>query len=167
MNSPQKALLRHRGYSGNAEVSIVDGCVHGQILHIDDTITYEGQTVPDLQSAFHGAVDRYLEHCQSVGKSPNRPYSGTLNVRIGPDRHRMLSEHAGNAGINLNEAICRAVDLLVIANSGHEISQSADAVGGRIVVLETRSAVGLPTPFTSYGIDRREGLGNGRSRKTD
>mgnify|MGYP003381790694 CR=1 FL=1 len=34
--STVKSMLRHRGYSGSAEVSVEDNCMHGRILHIED-----------------------------------------------------------------------------------------------------------------------------------
>ena len=111
--STVKSMLRHRGYSGSAEVSVEDNCMHGRILHIDDIITYEAQTVAELQSEFSAAVDRYLEHCRRIGKAPNKPYSGSLNVRIGPDLHRAISEYATQRDVSTNVAICEAIARLV------------------------------------------------------
>lgn len=111
--SEKKTMLRHAAYCGSAEVSIEDGCMHGRILHIDDIVTYEGETVPQLRAEFVAAVDRYLAHCKSIGKSPNRPYSGSLNVRLGPELHRSAAEYGAEHALNINETICRAVAALV------------------------------------------------------
>lgn len=104
--------LKHKGYTGSIEVSIEDACLHGRILHIDDLVTYEGETVADISQRFVEAVDRYLAHCVAINKQPGRPYSGSFNVRVGPDRHRRLAQWASSSGIAINEAVCQALDLL-------------------------------------------------------
>jgi len=104
--------LNHKGYSGTIEVSIEDGCLHGRILFIDDIITYEGQTVKEIESAFKEAVDEYLEYCKKTGKSANKPYSGTFNVRIGPDLHKLAAIETSRRGMkSINEFICYAVKM--------------------------------------------------------
>lgn len=112
MSAEQNQLLRHAGYAGSVEASLEDGCLHGRILHIDDLITYEAQTVGELRDEFIAAVDRYLAHCQATGKAPNKPYTGSFNVRVGADRHRWLTEAAAAARGSINEMICEAIDSL-------------------------------------------------------
>ncbi|MEI8326181.1 MAG: toxin-antitoxin system HicB family antitoxin, partial [Betaproteobacteria bacterium] len=80
--------LTHKGFTGSCEVSLEDGCLVGRVLFIDDIVTYEGETVPDLKANFEAAVDRYLAYCKRTGKAANKPYSGTFNVRVGADLHR-------------------------------------------------------------------------------
>lgn len=102
--------LLHKGYAGSTEVSHEDGCLHGRVLFIDDLITYEADTVPELQAAFKEAVDRYLEHCKAIGKSSAKPCSGTFNVRIGEVLHRRAAVAAAVAGQSLNEFVARAIE---------------------------------------------------------
>lgn len=108
-----KNELKYKGYSGSAEVSVEDDCLHGRILFIDDLITYEAESIPELKVEFQGAVERYLAYCEQIGKLASKPYSGSFNVRIGPDRHKALSQHAARNGITLNEAVGLACDLLL------------------------------------------------------
>jgi predicted HicB family RNase H-like nuclease len=112
-NEMASDCMQYNGYSGSVEVSIEDGCLHGRILFIDDLITYEGDSVPELKSNFHGAVDRYVADCVDTGRPANKPYSGTFNVRIGPDLHRQAAQAAYKAGIKLNEFVLRSVQQAV------------------------------------------------------
>ncbi len=105
--------LKYCGYTGSIEVSIEDGCLHGRILFIDDIVTYEGQTVGEIAAAFRESVDRYIAHCKETGKQPNKPYSGSTNVRIGQERHRALAQLAFRRKSSLNDLICQAVDMLL------------------------------------------------------
>lgn len=97
----------YKGFSGSADVSIDDDCLHGRILFIDDLITYEGEKTADLKSAFELAVDEYLEYCLRQGKQPCKPYSGSFNVRPGPALHRKMAELAYSSGCNLNEFVTK------------------------------------------------------------
>lgn len=112
MTTESDRVLRHAGYTGSIEVSVEDGCMHGQVLHTHDLITYEGETVQELVEAFRTAVDGYLQHCRVVGKAPDKPYTGSFNVRLGAERHRWLVEAAHARGCKLNEVVCQAVDAL-------------------------------------------------------
>lgn len=65
--------LFYRGYSGSAEFSHEDGCLHGRILSIDDLITYEAADQVRLQAEFERAVDQYLAHCKSRERPVSKP----------------------------------------------------------------------------------------------
>ena len=105
--------LAYKDYAGSVEVSIEDECLHGRILFIDDVVTYEGQSLPEVRTAFEAAVDRYLAHCERTGKPANKPYSGTFNVRIGQELHGMAAKLAGRNGVKLNEFVRQAVQAAV------------------------------------------------------
>lgn len=102
--------LTHKGFTGSGELSLEDDCLIGSVLFIDDIITYEGATVAELVANFQSAVDDYLDYCKRTGKPANKPYSGTFNVRIGPQLHREAVIAANAAGINLNEFVMTAIE---------------------------------------------------------
>lgn len=116
--------LTHNGYVGSIEVSVEDACLHGRILFIDDLVTYEGETVHEIRAAFQDAVDRYLAHCERVGKPANKPYSGTFNVRIGSELHSKAAKVAHMKKIKLNEfvkqAIKAAIDMDGVVTHHHQ-----------------------------------------------
>lgn len=101
--------LSYKGYTGTIEASIEDGCLHGNILFIEDIITYEGNTVDDIVLSFNDAVDRYLTYCKETGKPANKPYSGTFNVRVGQDVHRKAVEVAFHRNITLNDFVAQSI----------------------------------------------------------
>lgn len=102
-------VFEHKGYCGSIEVSLDDDCLHGKILFINDLITYEGQTVAELVSAFKSAVERYLEDCKTIGVEPDHPFSGTFNVRIGPEMHKQAVIAAKKSNRTLNEFVKSAI----------------------------------------------------------
>lgn len=103
-------LLKYQGYSGSVEVSMEDDCLHGKILFIADLVTYEAETLSGLKREFQEAVDDYIEMCKEVGKEPNKPMSGTFNVRVGTELHRKAALIAVQEGVNLNTLVKKAIE---------------------------------------------------------
>ena len=73
-------LLDYKGFRASANVSEADGLLYGVIQDIDDFVTFEGNTVPELCTAFHDAVDDYLGICKEIGKSPYRCGNSGVSV---------------------------------------------------------------------------------------
>jgi len=106
---------QYKGYVGSIEIDLDAGYLHGKILHVQDLVTFTTPDVAGLNKAFQEAVDDYLELCKTVGKSPDRPFSGTFQVRMSSDQHRALCMEASARGLTLNEL---SVEKLTMAPSG-------------------------------------------------
>ncbi|NLF41700.1 MAG: type II toxin-antitoxin system HicB family antitoxin [Bacteroidales bacterium] len=104
-----KDTLEHKGFLGSIEVSVEDDCLHGKILFIDDLVTYEADTPKGLKDEFVAAVDDYLETCRELGRQPNKPLSGTFNVRIGPELHQKLARYAVQNKNSINDEVKKAI----------------------------------------------------------
>ncbi|MDX2212989.1 MAG: type II toxin-antitoxin system HicB family antitoxin [Oculatellaceae cyanobacterium bins.114] len=83
-------MLTYKGYTAKVEIDTDAGVLHGRVVDINDTITFEGQTVDDIKREFHTSVDRYLEFCNELGQQPDKPFSGKLPFRTNPDIHRTI-----------------------------------------------------------------------------
>jgi predicted HicB family RNase H-like nuclease len=102
-------ILVYKGYQGSAEYE--DGHIILQVLHIDDFVSTSCDDAKVVEATFHGLVDEYLETCRGLGKQPEKPYKGSLNVRMQPDLHRLLAKAATLARMSSNAWIveaCRA-----------------------------------------------------------
>lgn len=64
-------MLEYKGYLGSVETAIEDGVLFGKLEFISALISYEGETVKALQTAFEEAVDDYLASCELRGMNPN------------------------------------------------------------------------------------------------
>lgn len=103
-------LLKYKGFSGSVTCSIEDGVIHGKIECINDLITYEAEAMPDIEAAFQEAVDDYLETCEMLGKSPDKPMSGSFNIRVGSELHKTAYLAAKEADISLNDFVKCAIE---------------------------------------------------------
>lgn len=106
-------VMTYKGYSARIEYDDEDGILFGQIAGIRDGVGFHADTVEGLRTAFHEAVDDYVETCVKAGKEPQRPYSGKVMFRVSPELHRKAAVAAELAGKSLNqwaeEALSRAV----------------------------------------------------------
>ena len=101
--------LKYKGYIGSVSYSESDKVFFGQIEGIDDLVTYEGESVQELTSSFHEAVEDYLIFCKEHDCKPEKSYSGAFNVRVAPSLHRDIANLAAEAGISLNAFVKRAL----------------------------------------------------------
>ena len=95
--------MTYKGYVSTIEYSGEDNCLFGLIAGIRDIISYEGESVAEIRTAFEEAVDDYLEHCAATGKEPNKPYSGKFVLRLDPVVHARLAVKAQASGKSLNQ----------------------------------------------------------------
>lgn len=105
-----KNTLSYKGYSGSVECSEEDQVFFGKVLFIKSLLMYEGETFKELSERFHEVIDEYLADCEEEGVKPEKPCSGTLNVRIGQERHLRLAEYAVGNGTSINAALCATID---------------------------------------------------------
>ena len=76
--------MEHRGYTGVSFVDEESESLYGHVIGLRDVITFQGDSVAELSQSFRDSVDDYLEFCQSLGRSPEKPYSGRFLLRIPP-----------------------------------------------------------------------------------
>ena len=57
---------------GSIEYSEEDKCLHGKILGIDDLVTFEGESISQLEQEFQEAVEEYLDICKRHSREPQK-----------------------------------------------------------------------------------------------
>ena len=94
--------LKYKGYAGVIDVDPDAGVIHGTVIGTRDVITFEADSPKTITKAFRDSVDDYLDFCRDKGKSPDKPYSGKLVLRMPVEIHRKLDEvsRAQHASIN-------------------------------------------------------------------
>jgi predicted HicB family RNase H-like nuclease len=102
-------MLSYKGYTAAVEFDADDFLLVGRIAGINDVVGFHGSNAEEIMAAFHEAVDDYLETCASVGKKPEKAYSGKLLVRTDPSVHAQAALAATIEGISLNQFAERAL----------------------------------------------------------
>jgi predicted HicB family RNase H-like nuclease len=106
-------IMNFKDYAARIEYSDEDSCFIGHIAGIRDVVGFHGVSVAKLKAAFEEAVDDYLATCKKLKRTPQRPYSGKVMLRIEPDIHAKVAMLAEAEGKSLNawaqEALQKAI----------------------------------------------------------
>ena len=102
-------LLAYKNYNGTVEYSKEDACLYGKVVGIKSLLSYEGNSVQELEADFQKAIDEYLEDCKERNIEPEQPYKGSFNIRISPDLHRTIALYALENGKSLNATVEEAL----------------------------------------------------------
>lgn len=93
-------------------IRCVDCLFIRHIAGIRDIVGLHSDSVFELRQAFEAAVDDYVATCEKLNRTPQRPYSGKVMLRIEPSIHAQIAMQAEAQGKSLNtwaqEALLRA-----------------------------------------------------------
>lgn len=102
--------LDYKGYT-SGPISFDDGTFSGTVAGLRDVVHFEGTTADELAQAFRDSIDEYLSFCAELGRSPEKPFSGRLLVRMDPALHRKAALQAEAEGLSLNAWIARQIEV--------------------------------------------------------
>ena len=105
-----KDFMEYKSYIGSVRFSAEDEVLHGRLQGIRDLVTYEGTDVVSLKQSFYEAVDDYLAACKKRGKSPEQPFKGSFNVRVGRELHKRAAVFASERKKKLNSVVSEALE---------------------------------------------------------
>lgn len=109
------SLLSYKDYNGTMEYSKEDSCLYGKVIGIKSLLSYEGDSVYELEQGFKNVTDEYLADCRERNAEPEQPYEGTFHVRISPELHRNIAVYAMEHGKSLNAAVEEAIGNMIRA----------------------------------------------------
>ena len=102
--------MNHKGYFAKVEFDPEDHIFVGHVVGIRDVVGFHGESVTEMETAFHKAVDNYLEACKKLGQKPNKPYSGNLMLRVPAEVHAAVAAAAEVSGKSINQWAARALE---------------------------------------------------------
>ena len=95
--------MEHMGYTARVEFDEVDRVFVGHLVGIKDIVGFHGKTVDELEAAFEESVESYIAINKERGRSPQKPYSGRLMLRVPPEVHAAVATTAGARGKSINQ----------------------------------------------------------------
>lgn len=102
--------MTHDGYIAEIGLDEATGLFSGIVLNTRATLHFAGRTVDELKAAFSDTIEDYRDWCRAEGKQLEKPYSGTLSLRIPPDLHRRVATKAALEGKSINTVIGEALE---------------------------------------------------------
>ena len=106
-------LIFYKNYYGSVHFDPQEELFFGKIEFIRDLVNYEASEAKSLIKAFHEAVDSYLEDCNNLEKTPDKPFKGSFNVRVDPELHKEVSLYALQYGDTLNGVVRKALNVFI------------------------------------------------------
>ncbi|MYK88792.1 MAG: type II toxin-antitoxin system HicB family antitoxin [Acidobacteria bacterium] len=105
-------MMEYKGYVAAIEFDDSVDRLHGRVVNSGPypIATFEATDVDGIRREFQRSIDEYLASCKEDGVEPRKPFSGTLNLRLGPDLHQRAALSASARGMSLNSWIKLAVE---------------------------------------------------------
>jgi predicted HicB family RNase H-like nuclease len=97
--------MKYKGYIGQVVYDEKAKIFHGDVIGLKDVITFQGESVQELELAFKDSIDDYLAFCLERNEKPDKTFSGNIKVRMNPELHAEIAFEAARRGISLNEFI--------------------------------------------------------------
>lgn len=110
-----KDILQYKDFVGSVHYDAEDEIFFGKIEGIEDLVSFEGESVSELKTAFEDAVNDYISLCKENGKKIEKSYKGSFNVRISPEIHKKAKLLSMMQGISLNQFIQKAVEKAILS----------------------------------------------------
>jgi len=95
--------MKWQNYVASIDYDQENRLFHGRVVNAASVITFYGASVEELEREFAKSMEVYLDFCKEEGVTPDRPYSGRVNLRVAPELHRDLAIAAAAEGKSINE----------------------------------------------------------------
>jgi predicted HicB family RNase H-like nuclease len=66
--------MDYKGYVAVVNYDEDERIFSGEVINTRDVITFQGESVSELEKAFQYSVDDYLEFCESRDEEPEKPF---------------------------------------------------------------------------------------------
>jgi predicted HicB family RNase H-like nuclease len=96
-------MLTYKGYIGRVDFDDNARTFFGTVINANVLVSFRGKTVNELEKSFHDVVNTYLDDCKEEGKTPEKPYSGKITVRVPPVVHRRVALKAASRRESMND----------------------------------------------------------------
>ena len=108
-------MMEYNGYHAQIEYDAEDDLLVGKVYGITDSLYFHGTSVAELEKMFHQSIDNYLAMCAETGKTPEKEFKGSFNVRVSPELHKRISIQAAEEGITLNQYVVNALEYSLVS----------------------------------------------------
>ena len=102
--------MQYKGYRAAVTYDSEAGVIHGEVVDTRDVIFFEATSVEQLNKEFQFSIDDYLAVCAEKGRTPDKPFSGRIPLRLRPEVHRAATVAARTGGKSLNAWLAETIE---------------------------------------------------------
>ncbi len=143
-------MLEYKGFYGMVEYDQDVKVFYGNVINVDEILSFRGKDADSLEKSFRNLVDIYIADCKKEGKAPYKPYNGRILVRTNPDLHRRVALLAASKRTSMNDLIENTLEQLTsddqhgihtskLRRSPAELKRSAAVRGIRNTVIRKKT----------------------------
>ena len=105
-------MMEYKGYLATIEYDDSVDMIHGKVVNAGPypIATFEATDVEGLKREFRISIEVYLAMCAEHGAEPRRPFSGKVNLSLGPELHQRVVTLAAQSGMSINDWITDALE---------------------------------------------------------
>ena len=103
-------MITYKGYAGQVDYDSNAGVFGGTVVNANVLLSFEGGTAAELRRSLKDVVDLYLQDCKAEGRAPEKPYNGTIVIRVGPELHRRVALKAAAARKSMNKFVASLLE---------------------------------------------------------
>ena len=120
--------LLYKGFTATLEIIPDGNIILGRLEGIPDTITFAAKTPAQVPVQFGHAVDEYLESCKKLGRTPPRPYSGNIQLRVSPALHAAVAHVVKLKGLGSIQSLGEALLQTAVKKHFPNLSNASNEV---------------------------------------
>jgi len=102
-------MIEYKGYTGHVTYDDEADIFHGEVMNTRDVITFQGKSTREIKRAFKDSIDTYLRFCKKKNRTPDKPFSGKILLRVPPEDHQAFFLEAKISGMSLNSWVKQAL----------------------------------------------------------
>lgn len=102
--------MTYDGYIATVTIDLEANVLHGEVVNTRDVLTFSAKSPQELKAAFEDTINDYRAWCAADGVDPEKPYSGTLTLRLAPAVHRLAASRAAEESVSLASWLVRVVE---------------------------------------------------------
>ncbi|MCB0419629.1 MAG: type II toxin-antitoxin system HicB family antitoxin [Bdellovibrionales bacterium] len=103
-------MLKYKNLLGRVTYDDEAKILHGEVIGINDVITFQAKDADTIEAEFKASVDDYLAFCEEEGKEPEKSVSGETRIRMGEERHLLVSKISQAKNVSMNDWLNEAID---------------------------------------------------------
>ncbi len=106
-------MIEYKGYIGVVDFDPEINLFHGTVINTQDIITFYGASVTELRAEMQKSLEVYFEVCEEQGKTPDKPFSGTLTIETTPELYSRIALNAARRQLEINVYLQEVLEKVV------------------------------------------------------
>ena len=110
------AMIEYKGYIGVVDFDPDIDLFHGTVINTQDVITFYGASVTELRAEMQKSLEVYFEVCKEQGKTPDKPFSGTLMLETSPELYSRIALNAARRQLEIDAYLQEILEKAVLTD---------------------------------------------------